>query len=628
VTEIARDDELPIFRPRTGAGGSRPSPDGTRSFRNAILARLRGGTRRGALSPARVHPLQAHARRVVVKAHLLRMGPTAAKAAALHVRYIERDGVEKDGSKGTLYDAQGTVRARVFEQPRPGEKHQFRFIVSPEDGSELDLTAYVRRLMATLERDVGRKVEWAAVNHFDTSHPHVHIVVRGIDRDGRELRIDRGYISAGMRWRAQELATDELGQRPERDVRRAQEREVTQQRFTTLDRELERRAPPDRLVEARTRAPRGRIDESLLIARLEHLEGLRLAERVSRNAWRLVEGWQKRLRDHGSRGDILQQIHAAVRGDPSRYNAVRPGQALPPEPGGSAPVVTGRVAGKGLSDELKGTFYVVVETPAGRAYHVPIDARSAQTVGVGDLVSLATPPETPVRPADRQIAEAARAQGGVLAIDPSAGGEGQALVRRLREHERVGLVAAVGPGLWKVPPDLVDRLAERARDAPPRHRLVVRKEPLSFKEQVVHQGPVWLDRVETKTLAHWGLGADVQQAVAERREALRRLGIGPDDPNTKAKLRELERRGLGVEIAARSGLTFLARAPEGFRGRIQPAEGRGPPGAYTVVSDGERFVVLRSTPALRALQGQSVAVARDAKGRLVVRPGHDHDIGR
>jgi type IV secretory pathway VirD2 relaxase len=586
-----------------------------------------GFARRGARSPARVHPLQAHARRVIVKAHLLRMGPTAAKAAALHVRYIERDGVEKDGSKGVLYDAQGTVRARVFEQPRPGEKHQFRFIVSPEDGSELDLTIYVRRLMATLERDIGRKVEWAAVNHFDTSHPHAHIIVRGIDRDGRELRIDRGYISGGMRWRAQELATEELGPRPERDVRRAQEREVTQQRFTTLDRELERRGP-DRLVEARTRARSGRIDESLLIARLEHLEGLRLAERVSRNSWRLVEGWQKRLRDHGSRGDILQQIHAAVRGDPSRYDAVRPGQALPPEPGGAAPVVTGRVAGKGLSDELKGTFYAVVETPEGRAYHVPLDARSAQTVGVGDLVSLATPPETPVRPADRQIAEVARARGGVFAVDPSAGGDAQGLARRLRDLERAGLVAAEGPARWKVPPDLLDRLAERARDAPPRYRLVVRREPLSLKEQVVHRGPVWLDRVETKTLAHWGLGADVQHAVLARSEALRRLGIGPDDPDRVAKLRELERRDLGAEIAARSGLTFLARVPEGFQGRIQPAEGKGPPGAYAVVSDGERFVVLRSTPALRALQGQSVAVARDAKGRLVVRPGPDHDIGR
>ncbi len=244
-------------------------------------------------------------------------------------------------------------------------------------------------------------------------------------------------------------------------MRRAQEREVTQQRFTTLDRELERRGP-DHCVEARTRAPSGRIDESLLIARLEHLEGMRLAERVSRTSWRLAEGWQKRLRDHGSRGDILQQIHAAVRGDPSRYDALRPGEALPPEPGKAAsPVVTGRVAGKGLSDELKGTFYAVVETPAGRAYHVPLDARSAQTVGVGDLVSLATPPVTPVRPADRQIAEAARARGGVFAVDASAGSDAQVLVRRLRELERTGLVAAEGPARWKVPPDLLDRLAER-----------------------------------------------------------------------------------------------------------------------------------------------------------------------
>jgi hypothetical protein len=183
-----------------------------------------------------------------------------------------------------------------------------------------------------------------------------------------------------------------------------------------------------------------------------------------------------------------------------------------------------------------------------------------------------------------------------------------------------------------VPPDLVARLTEQARAAPPRYRLVVRKEPLSLPEQVVHRGPVWLDGVDPRTLAGWGLGADVHKAVTERREALRRLGIAPDAPDRGAKLHELERRGLGAEIAARSGMTFLARVPEDFRGRIQPQEGRGPPGsppsAYAVVSDGQRFVVLRMTPALRALQGQSVAVTRDAKGRLVARPGPDHDIGR
>ena len=44
-------------------------------------------------------------------------------------------------------------------------KRQFRFIVSPEDAYDLDLTDYVRDLMKRVESDLGRSLEWAAVNH-------------------------------------------------------------------------------------------------------------------------------------------------------------------------------------------------------------------------------------------------------------------------------------------------------------------------------------------------------------------------------------------------------------------------------------------------------------------------------
>ncbi len=163
---------------------------------------------------------------------MVRLSGSGAKAASLHLRYIERDGVNKDGSKGFLYSGDGPLRAETFDQPRRGEKHQFRIIVSPEDARDL----------AQVERDTGRRLEWAAVNHYDTDHPHAHLIVRGVDRDGRELRLSRGYISNGLRSRAQELATEELGPRREVDVRRSLAREVTQARFTTLDCELERRA--------------------------------------------------------------------------------------------------------------------------------------------------------------------------------------------------------------------------------------------------------------------------------------------------------------------------------------------------------------------------------------------------
>ena len=264
------DDDLPIFRPRIGKRTRRGVRGPWGSLRNEVLARvsLHGGARRGASTgPLRAEAHRTDARRVVVKARVVRLTAYGAKAAAMHLRYIERDGVEKDGSKGALYGPDGPVR-RTFEEPRFGEKHQFRLIVSPEDAGEMDLTSYVRRLMGQIERDLGRKVEWAAVNHYDTGHPHAHIVVRGVDRDGHELRFNRSYIASGMRWRAQEVATQELGPRHEFEIRRAHARGITQERFTSLDRELERLTKDGRL-ELRSPKPRTRMDPSTLCSRLE-----------------------------------------------------------------------------------------------------------------------------------------------------------------------------------------------------------------------------------------------------------------------------------------------------------------------------------------------------------------------
>jgi type IV secretory pathway VirD2 relaxase len=612
-----------------GRGHRASSRTGGGSFRNALLSAMRRGawSSRRKISRARSRvavprPGQS-ARRVIVKAHVVRMTASGAKAAALHLRYIERDGVEKDGSKGRFYTAEGPASIETLDEPRRGEPHQFRLIVSPEDAGELDLTDYVRRLMSGVEQDLGRKLEWAAVNHYDTGHPHAHLVVRGLDREGREVRLDRGYISQGLRWRAQELATQELGPRLAVDVQRARAKEVTLDRFTSLDRELERRAK-DNEVAVHAGARPGLVDTSTLIARLEHLEGLQLAERVSPTSWRLSDGWQQPLRELGARGDILKQIHAALPRDPAHYRIVRDGDPVPTDAAG---VVSGRVASKGLSDELKGAFYAVVETPSGRAYHLALDTRAAETVRPGDIVSFTSKPEPPVRPVDRQIAEGARAQGGVYTLERTAGAASLAQERSLRELERLGLATPAAPDRWKISPTLLESLAERQRDLPVRHRLLLRKEPLSLQAQVGHPGPVWLDRVQTDALAPYGFGADLKRAVEQRSEALRRLGVRPDDPNRSARLRELERRALGGELAAHSLQTFLPSAPDAFCGRVQLGDAGGPGAAYAVVSDGQHFIVLRATAALRAAHGTNVTITRDAKGRLLVRPAPDRDIG-
>jgi type IV secretory pathway VirD2 relaxase len=625
-------DDLAVFRPRVGGGQrAKPRAEGA-SFRNTLLAAIRraGGSGMGRGKARRssigVRAPGPDARRVVVKAHVARLTATGAKAAKLHLRYIERDGVEKDGSKGVLYGADGPIGVAVFEQPRPEEKHQFRLIVSPEDAGELDLTDFVHRLMARVERDLGRRLEWAAVNHHDTEHPHAHVVVRGVDRDGREVRLDRGYISKGMRWRAQEIATEELGPRHELAIRRGHVHEVTQDRFTSLDRELERRAV-NQEVKARSRERPGLIDESTLLARLEHLEQMRLAQRLSRNSWHLADGWQVTLRELGSRGDIIKQIHGAISGDPARYHVVRAGQPLPAGTEVREQTITGRVAAKGLADELKATFYAVIETPNGRAYHVPLDPRSADALRPGDIVSLRTEPEPAIRDVDRHIADAARERHGVYEIDREPSPDAQRVARRMRDLEGFGLAKPAGTRRWTVSPDLLDQLERRDGEAPVRHRLRMRKELLSVEAQTRHPGPVWLDRINAESLAPYGLGAEVRRAVEKRAEVLRSFGLANDDPNRLEKVRELERRTVGREVAARSGQSFVAGLEGDFRGQAH-AHTTATGTSYTVVSDGARFVVLETTAAMRAFEGKAVTVSRDPVGRVVVRHGADRGLER
>jgi type IV secretory pathway VirD2 relaxase len=156
-------------------------------------------------------------RRVVVKARIVRL-KAGSRTADAHIRYLERDGTTRDGERGRLYrreidEADGAV---VVTQRGRDDRHQFRFVVAPENGDQLsDLRAFTRDLMRQMEEDLGTRLDWVAVDHFNTGHPHSHVVVLGRDEFGKDLIIAQDYITDGLRLRAQEWATLELG--PETD---------------------------------------------------------------------------------------------------------------------------------------------------------------------------------------------------------------------------------------------------------------------------------------------------------------------------------------------------------------------------------------------------------------------------
>jgi len=186
--------------------------------------------------------LRSPSRRVVIKARVVRPRGNRFSSAPLakHVSYLKRDGITRDGAEARMFDARSDVAdGRAFAERCEEDRHHFRFIVSPEDAAEMtDLRAFTRELMLDAERDLGTKLDWVAVDHWNTDNLHIHVLVRGRADDGQDLVISRDYISRGFRARAEERVTLELGPRSEREIRSGLEKEVEAERWTNLDRAL------------------------------------------------------------------------------------------------------------------------------------------------------------------------------------------------------------------------------------------------------------------------------------------------------------------------------------------------------------------------------------------------------
>ena len=194
------------------------------------------------------------ARRVAVKARIIKLNPQgrgqklhgaektkmAGKAVDAHLRYLERDGVNRDGQRGKAYSAvEDDADGKAFVERGREDRHQFRFIVAPEDSNEMaDLRSFTRDLMRQVENDLETRLDWIAIDHYNTGHPHTHIIVRGVLEEGGVLNIAGDYIAHGIRHRASELVTLELGHQSELELQAKLKTEVEAERWTRLDKML------------------------------------------------------------------------------------------------------------------------------------------------------------------------------------------------------------------------------------------------------------------------------------------------------------------------------------------------------------------------------------------------------
>jgi type IV secretory pathway VirD2 relaxase len=631
------DGEFP-FEPRVGRMRSSGSRCG-RKYLHAVLAaaaragmpkrsgrrftgsRLgRGGVAARALGMRDLHSA-LRARRAIVKTRLVRLAGKGLGAARAHLRYIQRDGVARDGEGGQLYSAaEDRADGRAFLERCGGDRHQFRLIVSAEDGAEYeDLRPLVRRFMARMEEDLGTRLDWIAADHVDTAHPHSHIMVRGRDQRGENLVIAPDYIKRGMRERLAGLVSLDLGPRTDLEIERNLLREVSAERLTSIDRRLLRGMDAARFVAV---GGHDMVDHSLRSGRLRKLGALGLAEDRGGGRWRLADELEPTLRTLGERGDIIRTLQRAL--GAARIERAAAEQAIwRAEPGAS---LTGTIVARGLADEQRDRHYLVIDATDGRSHYVEIGAADAiEPLPAGAIVRIVMR-TAHARATDERIAAIAAANGGryseelhVLAEPGVSPAFAQAHVRRLEAiRRRIGGVERAPDGSWSVPADYAALAARyeatRTRERPVEVELL---SPVPLERLAGQDGATWLDRQLASgdgPPRDAGFGREVRSALALRRAWLLDQGLASIEgeaisfrADLVATLQRRELLRVAVSLSGETGLEFVevregARVEGLVRRRIDLASGR-----FALIETGREFTLVPWRPVLERAIGREVA---------------------
>jgi type IV secretory pathway VirD2 relaxase len=232
-----------------------------------------------------------------------------------HARYLGREHAQHEHERGRGFNAELetldlVATVREWEKSAGGDGRLWKMIISPEDAARIDVPQHTRELMAGMERDLGGRLEWVAIDHHNTDNPHVHLLIRGVREDGHVLQLDRDYVSRGIRELSQELIERELGPRTEREVLLAREQVIEREQWTEIDRALTRRAGLDRVVSYEGFAPwteGTRVRAEQEIARLAYLEKLGLARRIAERSWELTPEHEPELRKRQLDHDIIKR---------------------------------------------------------------------------------------------------------------------------------------------------------------------------------------------------------------------------------------------------------------------------------------------------------------------------------
>ncbi|MCL5237726.1 MAG: DUF3363 domain-containing protein [Nitrospirae bacterium] len=613
-----------------------------------------------------------------MKARVVKMNAKGVKNLREHLAYIQRDGVDQDGGKPKAFDHDHdelpSKHIAEFADNCSGDRHTFRFILSPENGTSLNMKEYVREVMTQAETDLKTELKWTAVVHYNTDNTHAHILIRGKDDAGNDLVISPDYISHGFRNRAAEIATQNLGLRTEHEIKQGIARDAIKNRLTPLDREILWACDVNGFyaVPPITADPDQNFKRAVHIRRLQHLESLGLAEERLSGFWHIYNGAEKVLKEMGERNDIIKTMHKRMKGLDRMPECI---VHRTDDPHISKTEINGMVLTKGLENELYDSKFIIVQADDGKAHYFPMSyfsERPGFEVEEGSLVTIKGKEYQPTFASDKNIVRFAtegfpgndgKRFGGQGIYDPAAHleyvsgklPEGVDPSRYVDQHiMRVEkfvsqkLATRLEDGTYRIEPGTAQKIAEietaAQKKGPRRHYEIDAVSIAPLDRQIHSSGPTYLD----KLIAERGYTEEAQRAILtpvqkKTRDALLRrveelkkrglLRIIPGEngePNKylfiKGAIEKMEeefKAALYKRLESKYGKPVDLKEGESFKGALGAVE-RHPEGPYAIIHDkvNNKFTAIEMKGGMSKMTGTDrlIKITKDRERRFLAPP--------
>ena len=310
-----------------------------------------------------------------------------------HGRYLARKGAQQAQERGLGFD-QHEEAINIVETlsgwQEAGDPRLWKVIISPEEGHRLDLKEHVRSVMENVERDMKRKLQWVAVDHYNTEHPHAHVSIRGLCKNGAVLRIDQNYFTKGFRERSCREATRVLGLRLSNDMLKRRELAISKRYVTELDREIERRLDKYRTITFDKRPETGvkHEKELQLKDRLRFLETLGMAIKEDAITWKVADHHMSHLKYIQTQDDIVK-AHARH----MERIQTKDLQIVDDSLSKVGDKVLGRVVGMGVNELNEDKRYLIVEGVDNHIHYIEAtkaitELRDSRKLQDGDVIYL------------------------------------------------------------------------------------------------------------------------------------------------------------------------------------------------------------------------------------------------